>query len=517
MTEGTITWNHVAIGINTNHTTSGSGAGSAGMLASTFKTIVLENEYLRIKLVPDGGGRLISMYYKPTGHEELWAHSNATPMNMSSFYFNWVLVWGGIYPTLTGPEHGKYWFLPWAYEVTKQNDDTVTVAMYMTDSIPWRSGYSTLHSSYGATGLKCTFAVSLISGKTGADIDVTLVNPSANSIGLEYWTCTTLSPGSVPSNLRATGNAELIMPDDTVKINPSYNGLKAQEKQMTGDWYMFNKLRLFKNWVEAGILYAQPKNNFWGVINHDDANREGIMRIADNTITYTCKIWTCGYTGLPYWEPWGGISDEFYRKATMAAGATKKWHEYYTPTVGLDSVTDASDNVLANLKTDKTRYDGTVDDSVRVTCQLFSSRPANQVHALFRLEGGGSTQRIFDNTIIPDSKTGNVIKLSVPVKSVYNGTTKLTAQFQDDGGRTLLNASKGVSFVNASATVGVIRNPATGLAKAASGRTALYSLDGKLIRVLEDALQVKNIPLAKGAYLLIPDNKRAEKTVRLSE
>jgi hypothetical protein len=112
LTQGTITWNHVAVGINSNHTYAGTSAGSAGMLPSSWNTIVLENEYLRIKLVPSGGGRLISMFYKPTGHEELWAHSNATPMNLNAFYYNWLLVWGGIYPTLTGPEHGKYWFLP---------------------------------------------------------------------------------------------------------------------------------------------------------------------------------------------------------------------------------------------------------------------------------------------------------------------------------------------------------------------------------------------------------------------
>jgi len=40
-----------------------------------------------------------------------------------------------------------------------------------------------------------------------------------------------------------------------------------------------------------GIAYAAPDmqgGNFWGVINHD--NEEGIIRIADNTVTRGLKM-----------------------------------------------------------------------------------------------------------------------------------------------------------------------------------------------------------------------------------
>ena len=45
-----------------------------------------------------------------------------------------------------------------------------------------------------------------------------------------------------------------------------------------------------------GIAYAAPDmqgGNFWGVINHD--NEEGIIRIADNTVTPGLKMWTWGF------------------------------------------------------------------------------------------------------------------------------------------------------------------------------------------------------------------------------
>ncbi|UCD25951.1 MAG: DUF5107 domain-containing protein, partial [Gemmatimonadota bacterium] len=39
--------------------------------------LVMENEYIRLTLLPDMG-RVYSLYYKPTGHEELWRNDTVT-------------------------------------------------------------------------------------------------------------------------------------------------------------------------------------------------------------------------------------------------------------------------------------------------------------------------------------------------------------------------------------------------------------------------------------------------------
>jgi hypothetical protein len=79
-----------------------------------------------------------------------------------------------------------------------------------------------------------------------------------------------------------------------------------------------------------GIAYAAPDmqgGNFWGVINHD--NEEGIIRIADNTVTPGLKMWTWGFSSFtnetdarkgpnvqrPYIELWAGVSDQFFHSA----------------------------------------------------------------------------------------------------------------------------------------------------------------------------------------------------------
>ncbi len=46
----------------------------------TFKAHVLENRYLKVTLVPEFGGRILSIIYKPTGHEQLYRNEVGVPL-----------------------------------------------------------------------------------------------------------------------------------------------------------------------------------------------------------------------------------------------------------------------------------------------------------------------------------------------------------------------------------------------------------------------------------------------------
>ena len=72
LSESTISWSTV------NYATSAENGFVSGSLDKTtivdrtFKTRVLENRYLKVTLVPEFGGRILSIVYKPTGHEQLY-------------------------------------------------------------------------------------------------------------------------------------------------------------------------------------------------------------------------------------------------------------------------------------------------------------------------------------------------------------------------------------------------------------------------------------------------------------
>ena len=177
----------------------------------TFKARVLENRYLKVTLVPEFGGRILSIIYKPTGHEQLYRTEVGVPYGIKggTFYYDWLMVYGGIFPTFPDAEHGKTWLKPWDFAVVKESADEVTVSMSSRtiSHIPRRRG-----KFRGSTGIEATYYVTLKAGRAALDARVVLKNPSDKAIRYEYWTCTTLAPGSDPKHPKATGGAEIIAP-----------------------------------------------------------------------------------------------------------------------------------------------------------------------------------------------------------------------------------------------------------------------------------------------------------------
>src|SRR3954467_1040136 len=162
----------------------------------TFKTHVLENRYLKVTLVPEFGGRILSIIYKPTGHEQLYRNEVGVPYGMTAgvFYYDWLMVYGGIFPTFPDPEHGRTWLKPWDFKVVKESAFEVTVSMSLRDDFAYFAAPSQFLK--GSTGIEATYYITLKADRAALDARVVLRNPQARTIDYEYWTCTTLAPGS---------------------------------------------------------------------------------------------------------------------------------------------------------------------------------------------------------------------------------------------------------------------------------------------------------------------------------
>ena len=246
--------------------------------------------------MPEFGGRILSIIYKPTGHEQLYRTEVGVPYGIKGgiFYYDWLMVYGGIFPTF--PDRRARQDVAEAVgfqggEGECRRSDGVDVAQRRFRSIPRHRG-----SSGGSTGIEATYYVTLKADRAALDARVVLKNPHDKAIDYEYWTCTTLAPGSDPNNPRTTGGAEIIAPIQAYST-PAWSANLSDGDESAGPGKSrFEKLRYFKNWPTMGIAYAAPDmqgGNFWGVINHD--NEEGIIRIADNTVTPGLKMWTWGF------------------------------------------------------------------------------------------------------------------------------------------------------------------------------------------------------------------------------
>ena len=67
------------------------------------QAVILENEYIRLSLLPDMG-RVYSLIYKPTGHEEFW-HNDVVNVGGGVNDTGWWMWIGGVEYDLPGDEH----------------------------------------------------------------------------------------------------------------------------------------------------------------------------------------------------------------------------------------------------------------------------------------------------------------------------------------------------------------------------------------------------------------------------
>ncbi|XUJ33709.1 DUF5107 domain-containing protein [Bradyrhizobium japonicum] len=199
LSEQTTTWSTVKFAVDAENGFVSGSLDKSVIVERSFKSYVLENRYLRVTLVPEFGGRILSMVYKPTGHEQLYRTEVGVPYGMKAgnFYYDWLMVYGGNLPTFPDAEHGKTWLKPWAFRVVKEGADEVTVVMSFRDDFD----YSARPSKFrGATGIEANYYVTLKADRAALDARVVLKNPNDGAVQYEYWTCTTLAPGSEPKN-----------------------------------------------------------------------------------------------------------------------------------------------------------------------------------------------------------------------------------------------------------------------------------------------------------------------------
>lgn len=327
---------------------------------------IIENEYIKLTLVPEFGGRIISFVYKPTWHEQLYQNPIGAPygINEGNFYYNWLMVWGGIFPTFPEPEHGKSWLLPWTYEVAHTSADSVIIRMALKDTLSYSNKPGRFNN--GETGITCVATVTVRNGSSAFDLSIDLINDQATSKKMEYWTCNTFSPGSEIGNTFSPLSSEMVVPID--RYQPRWspgNWLISnpidQKAGSANDILKYENLRILENWRDMGIAYAYPEmtSDFYGVINHE--NEEGIFRVGDNSITSGLKFWTWGAGGInndptnfydnkrSYIELWSGLSYEFFTDAEIPANTTISWTETFFPSYDMKGITFANRDAYAFL------------------------------------------------------------------------------------------------------------------------------------------------------------------------
>ena len=95
-----------------------------GQSLNSLRTIVLENEFLRVIVLPEAGARIWQINYKPLAADLLWNNPGLAPSAQplhASYDDNWCGGWDDLFPNdeagqladLHVPDHGELWTGSW--------------------------------------------------------------------------------------------------------------------------------------------------------------------------------------------------------------------------------------------------------------------------------------------------------------------------------------------------------------------------------------------------------------------
>ena len=105
-----------------------------------FDVILLENELLRVVVLPELGAKIWSLVDKRRDRELLWHNPRVAPRPapFGAAYDDWFAGgWDELFPNdapveIDGeryPDHGELWSMPWQWSLVEQTRDQVTVAL----------------------------------------------------------------------------------------------------------------------------------------------------------------------------------------------------------------------------------------------------------------------------------------------------------------------------------------------------------------------------------------------------
>ena len=167
----------------------------------SYQAVVLENELLRITMLPDLGGRVYQVIFKPTGNNEMYENPVIKPSPWGPPEQGGWLAAGGIEWGLPVEEHGYVWADPWGH-ITVPYDETRTgVTLFMPNQ---------------EDHLRAEVDVILRAGEAAFTIQPRITNPTGQAVDYQFWLDALLAPG--PAN-QPGPNLRFVLPTDQVTVH----------------------------------------------------------------------------------------------------------------------------------------------------------------------------------------------------------------------------------------------------------------------------------------------------------
>jgi uncharacterized protein YraI len=306
-------------------------------IPTAYRAIVLENEYLKVALLPELGGRIYQVIFKPTGSNQLYQNPVIKPSPWGPAEQGGWLAAGGIEWGLPVAEHGYAWGDSWGHITFTDGPDAAGVTVFMP----------------AGEHLRADVDVILRAGEAAFTIQPRISNPTAETVAYQFWLDAMLAPG--PAN-RVGPNLRFVLPTERVTVHSRGDDfLPAGQQAMS--WPVHNDVDYSRlgNWNDWLGVFERPAAHgpFAGV--YDPDADEGVVRVFPPAATRGSKIFAMGWTApidplvytdddSAYVELQGGVSPTYWDQATLGAGATYTWQETWFPVAGIGGISYADGN-----------------------------------------------------------------------------------------------------------------------------------------------------------------------------
>lgn len=368
-----------------------------------YRVVFLENEYLKVMVLPELGGRIQRAQDKTTGYDFVYYNHVIKPA-LVGLLGPWIS--GGI--EFNWPQHHRpTTFLPADYVLEEGEDGSASVLLHDVDRI---------------YGTKAICRITLRPGKARIEITGQLYNRTALPQSFLWW-----ANPAVPVN----DNTQTIMPPDVHAVMDHGKRDVSRWPIAMGSYYKKDysegvDISRYKNIpVPTSLMAAGSRYDFVG--GYDYGVQEGILHVADHHISPGKKQWTwgCGDFGRawdrnltdgdgPYVELMTGVFTDNQPDFTwLKPFEEKTFTQYFMPYRGVGAVKNATEEACVSLQTDGGR--------LRVAAYAVATHPRAQItvmqgdRTILRRECCLSPEKSFDETILLEEKPESESELSVRV------------------------------------------------------------------------------------------------------
>ncbi|MDE7266241.1 MAG: DUF5107 domain-containing protein [Lachnospiraceae bacterium] len=308
-----------------------------------YEAVFLENEYLKVMVLPSLGGRIQRAYDKTNDYDFVYYNHVIKPA-LVGLTGPWIS--GGI--EFNWPQHHRpTTYLPVDYVTSENPDGSVSVLLHDVDQM------------YGTKGIT---KISLYQGKAYIEITGQLYNRTAMPQTFLWWANPAVS---------VNDNTQSVFPPDVHAVMDHGKRDVSRFPIATGVYYKKDysegvDISRYKN-IPVPTSYMAEKSKYDFVGGYDYGVGAGILHVADHHVSPGKKQWTwgCGDFGKawdrnltdedgPYVELMTGVFTDNQPDFTWLKPFEEKvFRQYFMPYKGLGQVKNATTEAALHLS-----YDG---------------------------------------------------------------------------------------------------------------------------------------------------------------